>query len=761
MKKKNLILFGLLCIVYFTGLLTTTNIVGDILSPVLTFISFYYTFKYLYLKHKNSKYKIYSIAISLCIFSWFLCDTIWGFISIVLRGNPEDNLILGYSYSISNLLLLFSIVYFCYKEMINWNKMQFLLDSTIISICIVILLWVFIFNQNIDNALLLKADIVSMLSLVSDVMIFAGISIWYFSVRKKRIPLFMKLISAGVLVFVIVDFIYYYVYFYATYVPNTILDGGYVLAFALIGFGSIVREKRNEQIDDGINEYNEMGKVSKELILLAVPLLLVLFKYKDTDYLLFVVSSIMIYYVFTNYTQKNIFRDELLKREKEYVEVLEAKVEERTGEVLRLMNTDSITGLYSRRYFEEYLSNLIKNVSKGERILLLYIEQNKYKMIKAMYGKYISEKVLKELGHRIATISKAEGGVLASYGDDIFTIALDGAFTYEQGVQIAERIIHTCSDAYHIESYDIVVTLNIGIACYPFDSKNAEELIKNADTAMMHARTLGFNKIWVFNDQLGKNVYNKSVIEIWLKKVKKIEEEFQLYYQPQVSCEDGSLIGFEALVRWQTKAGKFIPPSDFIPIAEETGVIISLGYWIMEQAISQLVEWKKISNKDLRMAINVSAKQLADKEFIPRFKDLLVKYNLDPHIIEIEITENNQLEENMEMSEIFQKISDMGISIAVDDFGTGYSSLYYLKNLPVNRIKIAKELIDNIEQDLYDYAIAKAVISIGKTRGMKVIAEGVENKGQWDCLKELECDEIQGYYFAKPMPAQEILKNWI
>jgi len=277
----------------------------------------------------------------------------------------------------------------------------------------------------------------------------------------------------------------------------------------------------------------------------------------------------------------------------------------------------------------------------------------------------------------------------------------------------------------------------------------------------MQARTMGFNKTVVFNDQLGKYIYNRSVIEIWLKKVKKIEEEFLLYYQPQVSCEKGALIGFEALVRWQTKGGKFIPPGDFIPIAEETGVIISLGYWIMERAISQLSEWKKLTDKDLRMAINVSTKQLADKEFIARLRSLLEKYDMNPNQIEIEITENNQLEDNDGINEMLGLISEMGVSIAVDDFGTGYSSLYYLKNLPVNRIKIAKELVDNIEQDLYDYAIAKAVIFIGQTRGIKVIAEGVENEGQWNCLKELECDEIQGYYFARPMPAEEITNGWL
>lgn len=761
MKKKNIILLSLLYIVYFTGLLTKKWQLGDILSPILTFISFYYTFHFLYIKQINKSNKLSAVFMGLSILSWFICDLMWGISSLILRTNPEDNMIITYGYSLTNLFLLISVAFFGYKEIKNWNKMQFLLDSTIISICIMTFMWLFVFEQNIENAMLLRNDIVSMLSLLSDIVIFAWLSIWFFSVRKSKIQTFMKFTSSGILLFVIVDFIYYYAYFYHLYEPNTILDGFYVIAFTFMGIGGIVRGKSKEVIDKEIMAYKEIKRVGKEIILLAVPILLVIFKRDYTQYLLLVVSSIMIYYVFTNYTQKSIFRDELLEREKEYIEELEAQVEERTGQVVTLMNTDTITGLYNRRFFEEYLLNICKNIKKREKILLFYIEMNKYKMIKAMYGKYISEKLLYELGNRIKTIAvEREEGVLASYGDEIFILSLVGNDTYEQGLQTAERIMHLCSDIYHIENSDIVVTLNIGISCYPFDSKSSEELIKNADNAMMQARTIGFNKSLVFNDQIGKNIYNRSIIEIWLKKVK-IDEEFKLYYQPQVRCEDGSLIGFEALARWQTKGGKFIPPSEFIPIAEETGIINPLGYWIMEQAVNQLVEWNKISEKDLRMAINVSAKQFTDKEFVPKFNAILEKYSVDPQTIEIEITENIQLQENIEMSEILHEISDMGVSIAVDDFGTGYSSLYYLKNIPVNRIKIAKELIDNIEQDLYDYAIAKAVISIGKTRQIKVIAEGVENKGQWECLKELECDEIQGYYFAKPMPAEEILNFWI
>ncbi len=325
---------------------------------------------------------------------------------------------------------------------------------------------------------------------------------------------------------------------------------------------------------------------------------------------------------------------------------------------------------------------------------------------------------------------------------------------------MAKNLIHACSDIFTIEEYDIRVTLNVGISIYPLDAKNRDEMIKHADIAMLQARLLGFNRAMVFTQKLGELAFAKNEIEIMLKKAD-FNEEFQLYYQPQVSIEDETIIGFEALMRWQRNDGKFISPGEFIPIAEETGFIIPIGYWVMETAMAQLSQWKKKTNKHLRMAINVSVRQLKDNSFIIKLKETMERYHITPEEVEVEITETLELEEDIKIKDTLLKINAMGISIAVDDFGTGYSSLYYLKQLPVDRIKIAKPLIDLIDKDNYDYAIVKAVITVAKAIGVPVIAEGVERKEQLECLRKLQCDEIQGYYFAKPTPAKEIYKNWL
>jgi EAL domain-containing protein (putative c-di-GMP-specific phosphodiesterase class I) len=186
-----------------------------------------------------------------------------------------------------------------------------------------------------------------------------------------------------------------------------------------------------------------------------------------------------------------------------------------------------------------------------------------------------------------------------------------------------------------------------------------------------------------------------------------------------------------------------------------------LGYWIIENAARQLAEWRVVSSKEIRIAVNVSAKQLREKEFVQRLKDTLIKYHIPPELFEIEITENIQLEGNTDVFSNLNDIKDFGVSIAIDDFGTGYSSLFYLKNIPINRIKIAKELVDNIENDLYSHSIIRMLIEIAKSKDIKVIAEGVEFKEQWECLKDLNCNEIQGYYFAKPITGEELQGKWL
>jgi len=762
MKKRYSIPIAIIFLVYFVALIYQNNIIGDFLSPILTFLSFLPVFLAFYLKESNKLLRISGLFYSLCIFSWFVCDFFWGFYTLILKVDPENNLLITYGYSLTNLFLLVSLFFSGYLQVINWNKMQTFLDTVMVVACEMVIIWVFLFEQNTVRVEVLLSEPVSMLSIIIDLMIYAWTNVWFFSSRKIREPLFIKFSAAGGIAFVVTDVIYYYEYFYGTYEPNSLLDGGYILAFALMGISGLMwlNSIKANEVTQLENQEAGLIRFKRELLFLFVPLILILFKGIQAPSLLFLITIIMFYFIFTNYIQNSIYRDKLLEKEKEYVSELEQRVEERTHEIIKVMNTDIITGLKNRRYLEEFLEKSIRKIDRDEKIYLLYIDQNKYKSVKSIYGKYVSEKLLEQVGKRIENIMEEKSGLATSYGEDVFVAVFKTLESYEEALQIAHKLVSSCSDNYLIENHNLGVTVNIGISCYPHDSKSMEELIRNADMAMMQARKTGFNEIRKYDQQIGSYINKKDRIELKLKKVK-YDEEFSLHFQPQVSCIDGSIYGVEALLRWYTKNGDYIPPIDFIPITEENGMVIPLGYWIMEQAAKQLSKWKKDYKTNIKMAINVSSKQLMENDFTDKLVRVLDCYKIPKENFEIEITENVQLENNIIIYEALNKLSSIGVSIAIDDFGTGYSSLYYLREFPFNRIKIAKELIDNVDNDIYSKSIVQMVIAGAKLNNIKVIAEGVEMKEQWECLKQMQCDEIQGYLFSKPLLPNELGKIWL
>ncbi|WP_261851302.1 putative bifunctional diguanylate cyclase/phosphodiesterase [Clostridium folliculivorans] len=764
MKKRICIsVLTLVYLLYLYAIITNNNMIGDLLSPVLMLVISCVIFYGFVKKQEVAILKWLGILLTLAAFSWFLCDIWWGIQTLVLHSNPEESFITVYGYSLTNLFLFLATAVAVREDIKKMNKIQAMLDAIIVSVNIAVLLWLFVFDQNSDKVVLLLNDKISMASLITDVIIYAWINVWAFSTRTIEPPLHHRVIVAGTLVFVITDFIYYYIYFYSDYKPNSWVDGAYVIAFSLMAASAVLKGKVKKEKPDLIPvkaKKRVCCKLGVELFILFVPVVVLIFKRNEIEYFVLLVMALLVYYVLINFTQKSLFQEKLLELEKKNVLELEKKVKERTEEITKLLNTDFVTGLYNRRYFEARLSKSLKNLRQDELISLLYIELNKSKSIKYLYGKDTAEKLLKNVSEALYQIVSKNGGFIATYGDDTFAVKIKGYDAEAVAEKIAMEIIDRCNELFFVDNHGIRVTLNIGTSCYPRDTLDENNLIKNADAAMTQARNKGFNRVQGYSDKIGKITDNSHMIEVKLKKVV-FDKEFVLYYQPQVYCKDGSLSGFETLIRWFEGGTNFIPPLDFIPLAEENGIIVPLGYWIIENAAKQYALWKEKTGHDYRIAVNVSSKQLVEVDFVDRLEAILKKYDIKPELFEVEITETIQIESSINIQETLKELKKLGVSIAIDDFGTGYSSLYYLKNIPADRIKIAKELIDNVESDFYSKAIIQMVISVAKMKGNKVIAEGVETKEQWECLQKLDCDEIQGYYFAKPMPAGDIEEKWI
>jgi diguanylate cyclase (GGDEF)-like protein len=568
--------------------------------------------------------------------------------------------------------------------------------------------------------------------------------------------------AAGEILFAVTDLVYYYEYFYSTYDPNTLLDAIYVIAFGLIAIASY-HKGFHKKSTYGLTM--NFGQKRKGLYLFIVPVVIIIFKGFLLSYLILSIIIILIYNLLTKYIQSNIHKEILLYEEKEINNKLEQLVNERTRELTEknqtleeLLNHDIVTKLKNRRYLLNYLDNTIQTVSEKETVLLLYIDISRFKMISTMFGHFAADQILSEMARRLEPLTKEiKNSILASYSEDIFILTAKGDYDYEDGFMLAQKAVLLSSDIYNIDNYQLRITINIGMSIYPLDAKTKEELIKHADIAMSDARGTGFNTIREFDEKLKDSFYHRNLLEVMLKKVD-LSKEFLVYYQPQLHAGSGKLIGFEALLRWKTASGEFISPSEFIPIAEANGLIISIGDYVMRIALMQLAEWNKNKEDKLFLGINVSIKQLNTAWFTQQLYSEIERLNLRPEWIDIEITESLQPEDNPEAIKTLQELRSHGMSVSIDDFGTGFSSLSYLKNLPVDRIKIARELISSVHIDDFDYLMIKSIIEISRAKNIKVIAEGIETEEQWEALKELQCDEVQGFLFGKPMPALEAAK---
>ena len=344
---------------------------------------------------------------------------------------------------------------------------------------------------------------------------------------------------------------------------------------------------------------------------------------------------------------------------------------------------------------------------------------------------------------------------------DEFVIARSGKLDHIHIQDFVEELISLYEKPIIIEPYKFNVSISVGIASMSrVDNCDRNTLIKNADVAMYYAKE-DLNKMYAFyNKDLSSKLERKNELEILLKN-SVFDEEFEIYYQPQFDIHTKNIVGVEALIRWNSPLKGLILPGEFIIIAEECGIIIDIGYWIMKNAIKQVSYWNRYNDMNLRVGINVSPKQMNSLDFVKNLKTIINHNKMNPELVDIEITENVGLTEEGTIKEILKELAYMGIKISIDDFGTGYSSLSYIKRFNIDRLKIAKELIENISADETNLKVVKAIIMMAKAMNIKTIAEGVEDKFQLQKLIDLGCDEVQGYIWDKPLSVEQFEKKYL
>jgi len=391
-----------------------------------------------------------------------------------------------------------------------------------------------------------------------------------------------------------------------------------------------------------------------------------------------------------------------------------------------------------------------------KKLALLFLDVDRFKNINDSLGHDVGDHLLQTVAQRLLACVRSTDTVSRQGGDE-FVILLSEVTHAQDAAVRADKILLELSTPYDVDQHELHVTVSIGIVTYPDDGLDAGTLIKNADFAMYHAKDSGRNNYQFFNQDMNVHAAVRQSLENDLRHA--IErEEFVLHYQPKVNLETGAIIGVEALIRWRHLQHGLVPPARFIPIAEDCGLIVPIGRWVLREGCRQARAWQDAGLPPVRITINVSAVELRAKDFVPCVHAIVTEMGLEPQYLELELTETFLMQDSTSTSVVLLALKELGLQIALDDFGTGYSSLSYLKRFPIDTVKIDRSFVRDLTTDADDASIVSAVIGMGKRLHMQVVAEGVETPEQLVFLKEQSCPEGQGYYFSRPMVAEEFAK---
>ena len=429
--------------------------------------------------------------------------------------------------------------------------------------------------------------------------------------------------------------------------------------------------------------------------------------------------------------------------------------------ISHLAQHDVLTGLPNRDLLVDRLRQAIINAKRHKQMIaVLFIDLDHFKNINDTLGHEAGDQLLIHVAERLRNLIR-EGDTICRQGGDEFIIVLNEIKESSNLIFLIEKFQNELSQPYLINTSSLEISPSIGISLYPNDGETLSELISNADVAMYHAKDMGRGNFQFFTQQLNDTINERMNIERELTNALK-RDEFSLHFQPQYSLDDNVMIGTEVLIRWNSPVLGRVPPDKFIPLSEDSGQILQIGEWVLNSAIDYARKWRDLTPNYFRFAINVSVKQIIHKEFFDQTMGALKQAGVSPHNIEVEITETALMEAVEKSAVVLENLQDNGITLAVDDFGSGYSSLNYLRQLPIDKLKIDRSFIDGIPEEDDEREITNAIISMAHGLHLTVIAEGVENDKQANFLKLAGCDEVQGYYYSKPLSEnrfEDLLKS--
>lgn len=701
------------------------------------------------------------VLLSLGILCYLIGTLIWSFEHFILHLSANRNKLPEVFWLAQNGFYFVALLVSMNNIKNNLFTIRSFLDMLIAMVVAITFSWIFLIGPLLEHRTTIIFHITEILYPILDLGVFVGV-LSFFSASHHRI--FSKkttiLLTAGLLIQIIADTIYSYLKIVNQYSVGSVNEPLWILSILFIGLSSIgyAPSQSRESHIDPVRQHSSM------LIKHSIPYLGVIFlsiyaisffEKKSPAFLGLFISILLVIVrqLFTLFENKKLV-DNLNQLNEE----LEVKVKERTDRLVETINNmeylayhDTVTNLPNRRFLEKRLSQAIPHLSdESKQMAFMLFDLDRFKHINDSLGHSYGDLLLKEVSKRIVQCLKPTEEVFRIGGDE-FALLIEN--TNKQEIEkTALRLLSTIRKTFYLKDFELHITPSIGVAIFPDHGSDLDSLLMKADTAMYKVKANGKNNYKVYTSSMSM----EHMMEFEHSLRKALEwDEFLLYYQPQVSIATNKIVGVEALLRWRRPGYGFIPPADFIPLAEETGLILAIGEKVLRKACEQSVAWRQKGLTDLRIAVNISTLQFQQTNFIEMVTNIISETGANPNQIELEITESVAMGPIENFLAKLSLLKHMGFQIAIDDFGTGYSSLHYLSQFQINRLKIDRSFISSLEKSEKDEAIVKLIVMMAKGLNFNVLAEGVETEAQSTFLKQIGCDEFQGYLFSRPLSLDE------
>ncbi len=474
---------------------------------------------------------------------------------------------------------------------------------------------------------------------------------------------------------------------------------------------------------------------------------------KSTQYLVLSVTIVLLVFegLFLFRPAVKEFREEWRQRAEAHLTARE-KDQRKLSFLARF---DPLTGLINRFLFGDRLQNAIARARRdGGLVTLMFLDLDEFKAVNDRFGHSVGDGLLKQVAERLVDAVR-ESDSVARLGGDEFTVILEGNHRVEDAGHVATKILRSLQVPYHVGPHKLHVTASIGIALYPVDGQNSQELLRDADIAMYSAKAAGKNTYQYFTPELREKTSERLHLIDGLRRAIEARQELELVYQPKIDIRDNSIIGVEALVRWHHPELGLVLPDRFVPLAEETDLILPIGDWVIVEACRQMKVWQVAGLGDLTVSVNVSSRQLRHGDLVEKIEVALAETGLEPEFLEIEITEGTLVEDTGLATRTLERLRAMGVQVSIDDFGTGYSSLGYLQRLPIDRLKIDRTFVRDLPVSDDAKALSAAIVGLAQSLHLDVVAEGVETIEQLEILRSLDCFKVQGFLIAKPLHVEQ------